>query len=176
MLGKAQQGFVSRLNSIGMMLGLVLGMMVMPAAQAAEGLYSMKALIDSPVYADGHSKSIGAVDNVIVDNHMKITGIIINVDDSALNENGKKLFVQTGLFHLKTEQDSHLDSVHYRVDLDKSMAAITDFPVVDDTWWDSAKQAATEVWQKTKSTAKSAWDATKGASQNVFDSIREKIQ
>ena len=161
----------------GLLFGLMIcGWLFMPLAQAAQGLYSMKALMDAPVYAEGHSKSIGEVDNVIVDEQMKITGIVIDVDDSSSQMDGKKLFVQTGLFRLKTERDAHLDDVRYSVYLHESVAGMTHYPVVDNSWWQTAKQAASAVWEKTKSTARSAWDATKEATRNVLDTIREKTR
>lgn len=161
----------------GLILGLMIsGLLFVPLAEAAQGLYSMKALMDAPVYAEGHSKSIGEVDNVIVDEQMKITGIVIDVDDSASSMDGKKLFVQTGLFRLKTERDTQLDDVRYKVYLNESVAGMTHYPVVDNSWWQTAKQAASAVWEKTKSTARSAWDATKEATRNVLDTIREKTQ
>ncbi len=155
---------------------LVCGWLFTPLAQAAQGLYSMKALMDAPVYAEGRAKSIGEVDNVIVDEQMKITGIVIDVDDSASQMDGKKLFVQTGLFRLETERDAHLDDVRYSVYLHESVAGIAHYPVVDNSWWQTAKQTASAVWEKTKSTARSAWDATKDATRNVLDTIREKTQ
>jgi sporulation protein YlmC with PRC-barrel domain len=161
--------------------GLIFSLMIsswlfVPLAQAAQGLYSMKALMDAPVYAEGHAKSIGEVDNIIVDEQMKITGIVIDVDDTASSMDGKKLFVQTGLFRLKTERDTQLDDVRYSVHLNESVTGITDYPVVDNSWWQTAKQTAAAVWEKTKSTARSAWDATKEATRNVLDTIREKTQ
>lgn len=161
----------------GVLFGaLICGWMFMPFAQAAQGLYSMKALMDSPVYAEGHAKSIGEVDNVIVDEQMKITGIVIDVDNSGSSMDGKKLFVQTGSFRLKTERDTQLDDVRYNVYLHESVAGMTHYPVVDNSWWHTAKETASAVWEKTKSTARSAWDATKDATRSVLDTIREKTR
>ncbi len=161
----------------GLLFGLMIcGWLFTPLAQAAQGLYSMKALMDAPVYAEGHSKAIGEVDNVIVDDQMKITGIVIDVDDSASTMDGKKLFVKTGTFRLKTERDVQLDDVRYAIFLHESVVGMSHYPVVDNSWWQTAKQAASAVWDKTKSTARSAWDATKDATRNVLDSIREKTR
>lgn len=166
----------SNINKRLILCVAVCGWLMMPVAQAAQGLYSMKAIIDAPVYAEHHAQSIGDVDNVIVDDQMKVTGIVINVDSADSRMNGQKLFVQKGLFRLKTERDAQLDDVHYRIYLNESVAGMTHYPVVDNSWWHTAKGAAVAVWNKTKSTAKSAWDATKEATRNVLDTIREKAQ
>ena len=173
-----------RIATIGLLL---LGLMPLSAAQAAQGLYSMKALIDAPVYATGRDKPIGEVDNVIVDEEMKITGIVIDTDSDVGSLDGRKLFVEAGRFRVSTTDARQMDEVSYRVQVNATVAQISQYPVVDNGWWQTARQAATQVWEKTKSTARSAWeatkdatskalDATKDATRDVIDTIREKTQ
>jgi len=173
-----------RIATIGLLL---LGLMPLSAAQAAQGLYSMKALIDAPVYAAGRDKPIGEVDNVIVDEQMKITGIVIDTDGDIAGLDGRELYVEVGRFSVETINGGNVNSVRYRVRVHGTVAQISQYPVVDNGWWQTAKQAASQVWDKTKSTARSAWDATKDATsraldatkdatRDVIDSIREKTK
>lgn len=175
-----------RISIIGLLVGL-LPLSAMNAAQAAQGLYSMKALIDAPVYAAGRAKEIGEVDNVIVDEQMKITGIVIDTDSDIAGLDGRKLYVGVGRFRVETANGGQMDSVRYRVRVHGTVAQISQYPVVDNGWWQTAKQAASQVWAKTKSTARSAWDATKDATsraldatkdatRDVIDTIREKTK
>lgn len=157
------------------------------AAQAADNLYSMKALMDAKVVAKGDSATVGEVGNVIVDQGMTISGLVIDMDHGVAGVGGHSLFVKRGEFWVQTEHEGSLDQVRYVVHLNEPIAAAAHYPQADESWWQSAKGAAGAVWHKTKSTAGSAWDetkavtgraidATKDATKNVFDSIREKMQ
>ena len=159
---------------------------VIGAAQAADDLYSMKALMDAKVVAKGDSATVGEVDNVIVDQGMTISGLVIDMDHGVAASGGHSVFVARGQFWVQTEREGALDQVRYVVHLNEPIAA-AHYPKADESWWQSAKGAAGAVWHKTKSTAGSAWDetkaatgrafdATKDATKNVFDSIREKMQ
>lgn len=171
------------------MLGvaLLLGVSEFPAAQAAQGLYSMKALVGAPVFTSDREKAVGDVDNVLVNEQMKVVGLVVEIDDDIGNLDGKKLFVKSGRFRLVTQNGGQVDSVRYQVYLHVRAAELTQFPVVDNGWWQTTKQAATQVWEKTKSTASSVWDATKdatskaldatgNAAKDVIDTIRDKTR
>ncbi len=160
---------------------------LMGAAQAADSLYSMKALMDAKVVAAGNPETVGEVENVIVDQGMTISGLVIEMDHGVTDVGGQSLYVARGKFWVQTEHEGSLDQVRYFVHLTEPVSAAKQYPQADESWWESAKGAAAAVWHKTKSTAGSAWDetkaatgrafdATKDATKNVLDSIREKMQ
>ncbi|WP_407275188.1 hypothetical protein [Halothiobacillus sp. DCM-1] len=160
---------------------------VMGGANAADSLYSMKALMDAKVVAAGNSATVGEVENVIVDQGMTIAGLVIEMDHGVGDVGGRSLYVERGKFWVQTEREGSLDKVRYLVHLNEPISEARQYPQADETWWQSAKGAAAAVWHKTKSTAGSAWDetkavtgraldATKDATKNVLDSIREKMQ
>lgn len=167
------------------MLPLIFG--GMGAAQAADSLYSMKSLMDAKVVAAGSSTAVGEVNNVIVDQGMTISGLIIEMDQGTPAVGGRSVYVARGKFWVQTEHEGALNQVRYVVHLTGSVNDAKQYPRADETWWESAKGAAAAVWHQTKSTAGSAWDetkavtgraidATKDATKNVLDSIREKMQ
>lgn len=160
---------------------------VSPLADAAEGLYSTKALMGAEVYAaQGKDREIGAVSNIFLDENMKVAGVVVTTG-AVLGLGGKDVYVPAGQFSVRTEHAARLNGVTYKVYVDASERGVGKFPVVDQDWWSATKRSAASAWEKTKSGLKSGWegakhvttkayDATKDAAEDAVDAVKDKTK
>lgn len=122
---------------------------VVPLAEAAQGVYSTKALLDAHVYTmKGKKQDVGEVDNVVLDERMHVDGIIVTTG-SLLGMGGKKLYIKAGQFKVKTHHADKLDDVSYKVYVDTTEKGMKKYPVVDQGWWTATRKAAVKAWDKT---------------------------
>lgn len=150
-------------------------MTLVPLAEAAQGVYSTKALLDANVYSmTGQKQEVGEVDNVVLDENMHVNGIIVTTG-SLLGMGGKQLFVKVGQFTVKTSHSDNLADISYKVYIDSSEKGMKQFPIVDQGWWVKTKKAAVNAWDKTKSGAQSAWENTKDATSDAYDSTKKAV-
>ncbi|ANJ67583.1 hypothetical protein A9404_09430 [Halothiobacillus diazotrophicus] len=160
---------------------------VSPLADAAEGLYSTKALMGAEVYvADGKHREIGEVSNIFLDENMRVAGVVVTTG-AVLGLGGKDVYVPAGQFSVKTEHATQLNGVAYKVYVDATEQGVGKFPVVDQDWWSTTKRSAAHAWEKTKSGLKSGWegakhvttkayDATKDAAEDAVDAVKDKTK
>jgi hypothetical protein len=146
------------------------------AETAPEGLYSMDALIGADVFlATDDNREAGEVEDVLVAENMQVHGLVIELDDDldGIDDDDCR-FVEADRFTVATRAGDRLDRVSYAVFLSDDLAAVREYPRVDDDWWVQTKQAAADLWESTRSGASSAWQATRDTTADVIDKTREK--
>ncbi|WP_322629085.1 PRC-barrel domain-containing protein [Halothiobacillus sp.] len=167
--------FIQKAALVTVLAGTSLFMSVAPA-QAAQGLYSAKALMGAEVYTmKGKHQEVGEVSNILLDERMKMTGVIITTG-AILGLGGKAVYVPVGRFSVKTEHPDKLDEVSYKVYVDASEKEMSQFPVADQGWWVGTKKAAVHAWDKTKSGVQSGWDAVKHATSKAYDATKHAAE
>lgn len=106
--------YVQKVTQVAALAGAALWMSV-PAAHAAQGLYSVKALLGAEVYAmKGKHQEVGEVSNILLDERMTMTGVVITTG-TVLGLGGKAVYVPVGRFTVKTEHPDQLNEVSYKV-------------------------------------------------------------
>lgn len=167
--------YIQKATLVAVLVGAPL-LISIPSAQAAQGLYSAKALMGAEVYTmKGKHQEVGEVSNILLDERMKMTGVIITTG-SILGLGGKAVYVPVGRFSVKTEHPDQLAEVSYKVYVDASEKDMSQFPVADQGWWVGTKKAAAHAWDKTKSGVQSGWDAVKDATSKAYDATKHAAE
>lgn len=127
-----------------------------------QGMYSADDILDAEVFfADGSGEEIGEVDDILFDEEMRISALVIE-SGSVLGLGGREIVVGTDNFTLETHTESDGDTEH-RIMLEATSEEIESFPTYDRDWWEQTKANAQDAWQTTKEGAQSAWQSTREA-------------
>ncbi|XQU09383.1 PRC-barrel domain-containing protein [Halomonas sp. LY9] len=127
-----------------------------------QGMYSAEDILDADVFfADGSGEEIGEVDDILFDEEMRITALVIE-SGSVLGLGGREIVVGTDHFSLETHTESDGDTEH-RIMLEATSEEVESFPTYDRDWWEQTKANAQDAWQTTKEGAQSAWQSTREA-------------
>ncbi|WP_346797215.1 PRC-barrel domain-containing protein [Halomonas sp. Bachu 37] len=132
-----------------------------------QGLYSADDLMDADVYyADAAvgDDEIGEVDDILLDDDMKVSALVIESDD-ILGLGGREIVVEAQYFRLETQTEDDGDTEH-RILIDATAEEMEGFPTYDRDWWEQTKQNASEAWNSTQQGAESAWQNTREALRN----------
>lgn len=132
------------------------------ASNEPQGMYSADDILDAEVYfADGSGEEIGDVDDILFDEEMRITAIVIE-SGSVLGLGGREVVVDTDYFTLETETEADGDTEH-RIMVEASQEEVEGFPAYNNEWWEQTKANARDAWQTTQEGAESAWQRTREA-------------
>ncbi|GEN29388.1 hypothetical protein HVA01_30340 [Halovibrio variabilis] len=132
------------------------------AQDEPQGMYSAEDILDAEVYfAGGSGEEIGEVDDILFDEEMRITAIVIE-SGSVLGLGGREIVVDTDYFTLETETEANGDTEH-RIMVEASQEEVEAFPTYDNDWWEQTKANARDAWQTTQEGAESAWQRTREA-------------
>lgn len=132
------------------------------AQDEPQGMYSADDILDAEVYfAGGSGEEIGDVDDILFDEEMRITAIVIE-SGSVLGLGGREIVVDTDYFTLETETDVDGDTEH-RIMVEASQEEVEAFPAYNNEWWEQTKANARDAWQTTQEGAESAWQRTREA-------------
>ena len=132
------------------------------AQNEPQGMYSADDILDAEVYfAGGSGEEIGDVEDILFDEDMRITAIVIE-SGSVLGLGGREIVVGTDYFTLETETEADGDTEH-RIMVEASQEEVEAFPAYDKDWWEQTKANAREAWQATQEGAESAWQRTREA-------------
>lgn len=132
------------------------------ASSEPQGMYSADDILDAEVYfAGGSGEEIGDVDDILFDEEMRITALVIE-SGSVLGLGGREIVVDTDYFTLETDMENDGDTEH-RIMVEASQEEIEAFPTYDRDWWEQTKANARDAWQTTQEGAESAWQSTREA-------------
>ncbi|MFB9867034.1 PRC-barrel domain-containing protein [Vreelandella sulfidaeris] len=132
------------------------------AQNEPQGMYSADDILDAEVYfAGGSGEEIGDVDDILFDEEMRITAIVIE-SGSVLGLGGREIVVDTDYFTLETETEADGDTEH-RIMVEASQEEVEAFPAYNNEWWEQTKMNARDAWQSTQEGAVSAWQSTREA-------------
>jgi len=153
------------------------GLAVSGSAMAEpQGLYSANKLIDADVYATSGSEQIGDVEDILLDNDMRVRALVIDTGN-LLDLKGEQQFViEAGKFTVATQDGNNLEQITYRVNVDLSKEQITQQPQYTNDWWDNARQGAQQAWEQTKEGAASAWETTQEGASRALDRIGQALE
>ncbi|WP_299237073.1 PRC-barrel domain-containing protein [uncultured Halomonas sp.] len=157
---------------------LVAGGLLLSASAMAEpqGLYSSDELLDADVYTAADSREIGEVEDILLDNDMKVRALVIDTGELLDIDDDQEFVIEAGRFSVETHNGDDLDDIEYRVIVDMNDAQISQQPTYDNDWWQDARQGAHEAWEQTKDGAASAWDTTQEGASRALDSIGEALE
>ncbi|WP_081137736.1 PRC-barrel domain-containing protein, partial [Halomonas sp. BC2] len=108
---------------------VLLGSMAMGAHAQTEpqGMYSAEDILDADVYfAGGSGEEIGEVENILFDEEMRITALVIE-SGSVLGLGGREIVVGTDHFTLETHTEADGDTEH-RIMLQATSEEVEAFP------------------------------------------------
>ncbi len=132
------------------------------AQDEPQGMYSADDILDAEVYfAGGSGEEIGDVDDILFDEEMRITAIVIE-SGSVLGLGGREIVVDTDYFTLESETEADGDTKH-RIMVEASQEEVEAFPAYNNEWWEQTKANARDAWQTTQEGAESAWQRTREA-------------
>lgn len=132
------------------------------AQNEPQGMYSADDILDADVYfAGGSGEQIGEVDDILFDEEMRITALVIE-SGSVLGLGGREIVVGTDYFSLETHTEGDGDTEH-RVMVEASQEEVEAFPAYNRDWWEQTKANARDAWQTTQEGAESAWQRTREA-------------
>ena len=135
---------------------------------APQGLYSADELTDADVYSkENPSKDIGDVEDVLLDENMKVHGLVIDTGN-LLDMGDKQYVIETGKFTVETQNGDDLNNIEYAIHVDMTEQQITQQPEYTNDWWTQTKHNTSQAWQNTKQTAQSAWESTKAATSSIL--------
>jgi sporulation protein YlmC with PRC-barrel domain len=127
-----------------------------------QGMYSADDILDAEVFfADGSEEEIGEVDDILFDEEMRISALVIESGD-VLGLGGREVVVEADQFTLETHTENDGDTEH-RIMLDATAEDVESFPTYNRDWWEQTKANAQDAWQSTKEGAQSAWQTTRDA-------------
>ncbi|MCD1588215.1 PRC-barrel domain-containing protein [Halomonas sp. IOP_14] len=134
------------------------------AQNEPQGMYSADDILDAEVYfAGGSGEEIGDVDDILFDEEMRITAIVIE-SGSVLGLGGREIVVDTDYFTLETETETDADGdTEHRIMVEASQEEVEAFPAYNNEWWEQTKANARDAWQTTQEGAESAWQRTREA-------------
>ncbi|EHJ93336.1 hypothetical protein KUC_0283 [Vreelandella boliviensis LC1] len=132
------------------------------ASNGPQGMYSAEDILDAEVYfAGGSGEEIGEVDDILFDEEMRITALVIE-SGSVLGLGGREIVVGTDYFTLETDTEDDGDTEH-RIMVEASQEEVEAFPAYNNEWWEQTKANARDAWQTTREGAESAWQRTREA-------------
>ena len=141
---------------------LTIGLFLGNAAQAQP--FSADELMDADVFSRPESRKIAEVEDLILDEEMRIRGLIIEAESFlGLADEQRVLRDDQHTFQVDAT-----DSREYRVIVDLTEDQLQELPVYDKTWWGKTKEGTSNVWQSTKETAGSLWERTKEATSDLM--------
>ncbi|MDR5903427.1 PRC-barrel domain-containing protein [Halomonas icarae] len=157
---------------------LIAGGLVVSASAMAEpqGLYSSDELLDADVYTAADSREIGEVEDILLDNDMRVRALVIDTGELLDIDGDQEFVIEAGRFSVETHNGDDLDDIEYRVIVDMSDAQISQQPTYDNDWWQDARQGAHEAWEQTKEGAASAWETTQEGASRALDSIGKALE
>lgn len=144
------------------------------AQQEPSGLYSADQLLDAEVYTQGSNKSVGEIDDVILDNDMRVKSFVVETDN-AFGLGGKSYVVQPDQLSVETMAGEKVTEPEYRVTLKAEGNTLSGYPVYSEAWWTGAQTQAADAWEHTKDSASSAWTQIKDTTADLVDSARDAI-
>ncbi|MCB8887796.1 PRC-barrel domain-containing protein [Vreelandella malpeensis] len=148
--------------STALLAGLSLDAQAQTTAQEPQGVYSAEDILDADVYfANGSGEEIGDVDDILFDDDMRITALVIE-SGAVLGLGGREIVVGTDYFTLETSTEGDGETEH-RIMLSATPEEVEDFPAYDRDWWEQTQANAREAWQTTRDGAESAWQRTREA-------------
>lgn len=132
------------------------------ASDQPQGMYSAEDILDADVYfAGGSGEEIGEVENILFDEEMRITAIVVE-SGAVLGLGGREIVVGTDYFTLETHTEGDGDTEH-RILLNATSEEVESFPAYDRDWWEQTKANARDAWETTRDGAQSAWQSTRDA-------------
>lgn len=132
------------------------------ASNEPQGMYSADDILDAEVYfAGGSGEEIGEVDDILFDEEMRISAIVIESGD-VLGLGGREVVVDTDYFTLETDTEDDGDTEH-RIMVEASQEEIEALPAYNNEWWEQTKANARDAWDTTQEGAESAWQHTREA-------------
>jgi len=137
-------------------------------AAQPEGVYSADRLLDADVYTSGSNKQVGEIDDVILDNNMRISAFIVETDGK-FGLSGKSYVVSPDQLSVETLAGDKPTEPNYRVTLDGDSSQLSSYPEYNDSWWNNAQAQANDAWQQTKESAGDAWTRLKEGTNNLID-------
>lgn len=147
------------------------------SAVAAEGLYSVEALLDADVY-DIDGKEIGEVEDILLSDDMSVHSLIIETG-SLLGLGGREVVAERGTFTVRIEQDQDsetFDDIDYEVHMEATEDVVKELPEYNEGWWIQTKESLSQAWENTKDTSESAWESTKEATSSAWHNVRDGAQ
>lgn len=146
------------------------------AMAAPQGLYSSDELLDAEVYATSSSEQIGEVEDILLDNDMRVRALVIDTG-KLLDLKGEQQFViEAEKFTVETQNGDSLEEMEYRVNVDLSEEQLAQQPAYTNEWWQDARQGAHQAWENTKEGAASAWDTTQEGASKALDRIGQALE
>ncbi|MAS11296.1 PRC-barrel domain-containing protein [Endozoicomonas sp. G2_2] len=142
------------------------------AQQQPDGLYSADQLLDAEVYMQGSDKSVGEIDDVILDNNMSIKSFVVETEND-FGLDGQSYVVQPNQLSVETLQGDKATEPEYRITLNAEGQELGGYPVYNDTWWNTAQTQASDAWEQTKESASNAWTRIKEGTSDLIDSTRD---
>lgn len=141
-----------------------------------QGLYSVDELMGAEVYSNqGNSNSIGEVEDVLLDESMKLHSLAIDTGN-LLDMGENQYIIEQGNFTVETRNGENRENVEYRVMVDMTEEEITQQPEYNNDWWTETKQTTRQAWENTKETANSAWKSTKSATSDALNSAGNAVE
>ncbi len=137
-------------------------------AAQPEGVYSADRLMDAEVYMSGSNKQVGEIDDVILDNNMKIKSFIVETDGK-FGLGGKSYVVSPDQLSVETLAGKKATEPSYRVTLDADSNQLSGYPEYNDAWWANAQTEASDAWAQTKESASDAWTRLKEGTNDLID-------
>ena len=142
------------------------------AQQKPDGLYSADQLLDADVYMQGSDKSVGEIDDVILDNNMSVKSFVVETEN-AFGLDGKSYVVQPDQLRVETMAGDKVTEPEYRITLQAEGKELGGYPVYNETWWNGAQSQASDAWEQAKDSASSAWTRIKEGTSNLVDDTRD---
>jgi len=141
----------------------------------SQGMYSAAQLMDAKVYGAGDSKNaIGEIDDVLLDNDMKIQSFVVEMKGKMGLGGGKSYIVKPDQLSVETLPTKKASEPEYKITLDMTRDALAKAPAYSDSWWSNAQTQASGAWQDTKKSASSAWTRMKDTTSNIVDGGQDK--
>lgn len=136
----------------------------------SQGMYSAAQLMDAKVYGAGDSKNaIGEIDDVLLDNDMKIQAFVVEMKGKMGLGGGKSYVVKPDQLSVDTLATKKASEPEYKITLDMTRDELAKAPAYSDSWWSNAQTQANSAWQDTKKSASSAWTRVKKTTSNIVD-------
>lgn len=142
------------------------------AQQQPDGLYSADQLMDADVYMQGSNKSVGEIDDVILDNNMGVEAFVVETGKT-FGLGGESYVVKPDQLRVETMTGQKATEPEYRITLQAEGKELSGYPVYNDAWWTGAQTQASDAWEQTKDSASSAWTRIKEGTSDLVDDTRD---
>lgn len=126
------------------------------SAEPPQGLYSADQLLDADVYASGADKRVGEIEDIVLDNNMRIQSFVVETD-GRFGLGGKSYVLAPGEITVETTVGDQMTEPKYRFTLNMDAEQLASRPEYNDTWWKMTKNEAGDAWEQTKDSARNAW-------------------